>query len=400
MDARSIARLGQDNVRARRDSDQASSSTSRANRSEYAMKAMRCKKEVETYKRKASDESLGNEAQRLTFNVKDAVRRDNLMPAPNEKREEVKGQGQWKCWLPAAHLRAAFAPPITTATEIAREFGGGSGHAGEVMDSVAEFIMDTYTTEARKVLEPDQEHKMLIYSIVMDDTKFKVHPNEESAKPWPLFASQGLLKWKTCDGIDREECIIHPPAPLASTRAASMWAHLNSDIMPVTPMLNAECAALRGTIFMNDSVRANILVGKYLTDKLKSDHKHFTAMVSCKNHQTGLCVAPPTVFLDILGPTFCLSRALADGPTWQKVRDAAFHIISKELEVVEECERSEEDNEYATQLLEKTFFARDATDHNVDDPEVESIMEADIERRRTGNQLIEALPGDWRGQSE
>ena len=84
-----------------------------------------------------------------THNAEKAVRSDDIIPAPGQEREHVKGSGMWKVHLPSSFLRTAFSPPEETALATAKSIDASSRHATDCKYFVAHHLRNTRTHTTR-----------------------------------------------------------------------------------------------------------------------------------------------------------------------------------------------------------------------------------------------------------
>lgn len=127
-----------------------------------------------------------------------------------------------------------------------------------------------------------------------------------------------------------------------------------------------------------------------------TDDSVFVLPGFCKQHATGLCLAPLSTSLGLLSPCFCLVKQLHQGTTFDKFLRIVHTLIDNNLVVKGPSWRpNDAHRKHAEALLELTLYSYDLHEMASDDLEKQRLVEKDRSLRLQGQRLLECCPGDW-----
>ena len=122
----------------------------------------------------------------------------------------------------------------------------------------------------------------------------------------------------------------------------------------------------------------------------------------CKQHASGLCMAPLVKSLGIASPAFCISKQLRQDKFYTRFLCGVRLAIQVRLHWVRESEDPTwrpraQDVRYAEQVLELAYYTRDLRTCK-DEADANELRLQDRLRRQRGQVLIERCPGNWRSK--
>jgi hypothetical protein len=363
--------------------------------SPIAVDRMRMKRSLSQTGTKTTQESKRLTAQITVHNMEKAIVTDDLMTAPGGKSTSAPGTGRWKCWLPTAMLRCAFAAGCESARSIARLFKSSSTTVSRVQQAVAATLMDRQKMNTSELVEPRVQHHHAVSSLMFDATTFEVQPTDGLAGDWPIMGMHGGVSWQPTRGSRRHEEVVIPPAVLLDECAATMINALDSQCaIPI--FLPDHCAKYKALIIHSDNARANMLLYKWLESEAPTGY--VVILVPCGQHNTCLCLVPMTTFLGIICPVFCLVKLFHFGAFFTGVRQHALYLVGCHLKRDTRRKPKEEDREYAEAVLELTYYNINLSVHNAWNMGVDELQELSTERRKKGNRLTKCFNGPWKSR--
>ena len=348
-------------------------------------------------KQKETRQEQAVRAQTIVHNDELAIRADDLLPLPGTERVRTSGSSAWQSMLPSAFLRCAFDGPTGTKKSTAERFKCGGTHAKHVQWMASDLCL-TGQSSGISALQARHDVDYVIFSFMMDETSFRIRTVGDSPEVLPTLAMHGHLTWSE-RGETRNEDVVMMPAAMGNQTAGSLWPALVARAAPVDLLRPFPEAQLRALCPGSDHARAMQKVWNYLESRLPEDT--FFCRGLCKQHATGLCVAPVTTFFDLLCPAFCSVKLLHQGHFHTNYMQGLYLTIHRSVTCILAVDApawrpKPADRDHAERLLECCFYSRDLHAIHASDEEVETHKARDKQRREAGARLISLCPGDWR----
>jgi len=350
-------------------------------------------------KQKETRQEQAVRAQTIVHNDELAIRADDLLPLPGTERVRTSGSSAWQSMLPSAFLRCAFDGPTGTKKSTAERFKCGDTHAKHVQWMASDLCL-TGQSSGISALQARHDVDYVIFSFMMDETSFRIRTVGDSPEVLPTLAMHGHLTWSE-RGETRNEDVVMMPAAMGNQTAGSLWPALVARAAPVDLLRPFPEAQLRALCPGSDHARAMQKVWNYLESRLPEDT--FFCRGLCKQHATGLCVAPVTTFFDLLCPAFCSVKLLHQGHFQTNYMQGLYLTIHRSVTCILAVDApawrpKPADRDHAERLLECCFYSRDLHAIHASDEEMETHKARDKQRREAGARLISLCPGDWRKQ--
>lgn len=358
--------------------------------------------------------ALARETHIEHMNRTKASRRDDVMLVDPTSRPIVNhGSGKWKQLLPTQILRNTFdKDPATAMSSIAAACG-----------SSARYVIDCAFLCARRLLckqeqsvgtlfgsDADFSGGFVSLQLSWDETKFKIRPQGEKntkASSVSTLAMHGHFLWSVDGSFVSEDEVVLKPMAITSTTAA----HMSNAIQQVLPgpllsIWKGDAASL-GTrppkmISLNlgsDHAASNLMLMAHVSAQMPDNTVVFAGL--CKQHASGLCMAPVIRHLDIASPTFCVAKIFRGDGFLVKFRDGLRAAIrASPIRLIRQQDQPNfqpdpADKQYAESVLELAYYHRDLRSRK-DEDDVQRLMEQDKVRRQRGAELLSACPGNWR----
>ena len=292
---------------------------------------MRSAKKKRADKISRENRSLAGEAQRQWVNHMFATRPDELLLQPGVERPDVVGKGKWKCWTAVASQRVAFADAHRSARDVAKQARGSHGHVRVIQDATAEELMRCQARACTEALSQPAQH--IVYDVMHDASQKRVIAGGAGFKKstcHEVCAVHGGLTWKPVGSNERFETVVVPPRCMAVNDADCLTAAV--DLSPVPVILPQEQSSkFRGAVIMSDAAKYNFKFVRdtvVRTSKAVSGHSRPTlvAFMTCKQHQTCICLSNMSVASGLVGNTFATSKVLAKGQVAESVYKATRKI--------------------------------------------------------------------------
>ena len=350
---------------------------------------------------KAGNRKLAAEAQRRWVNHMFATRPDELLLPPGEEREEIHGKGKWKAWTATASQRVAFAGPHRSARDVAKQARGSHRHVRVIQDGSAEELIRRQAHACTEALSQRSEY--FVYDVMHDASQKRLVAGGASfTKPsaHEICAVHGGLTWKPEGGAEPSETVVVPPRCMAANDTDCITAVLETS--PVSVCLpQVQSSKLRGAVIMSDAAEYNFkfvrdVVARTSKAATGNSHPTLVAFMSCKQHQTCICLSNLSVASGLVGNTFATSKVMAKGQVAESVYKSTRKLLMEKLIIAETHDVDPSAEEHNSALLELTYYPRCLYDrHGESRPDV---VAAEEERRRTrGAELQKLLPDKWSG---
>lgn len=290
----------------------------------------------------------------------DAFRPDDLLVEPGDKRADVKGRGMWKRCSARGFCRMVFAPPSANDTALAREKKTTHGYVAAIRQAGCSMCWDIQSQHVQSILENELgENDFVIHTIMFDETELYVKPSDAKANTCSVLAMHAYL---TLGQNGRTwECEVHlPPGSIENKTAESIWEALTTR-SPVPLLLDRKSARFLALNFGSDHHKANLRLIDYAIHVAPDWLLILPGL--CKQHGTGLCLAPVIKEMNIISGAFCIVKQLHQGTFYNDVVQAVFDIVERDLEWI----REEDDPDFKpdaevvasnARLLELTYYAR------------------------------------------
>ena len=361
------------------------------------MKAMSARAAAARSSSRSTQQQLAMQAQSMVHNDQTAVRADDLLLLPGSRRERVRGSGRWQSLLPSAFVRVAFGNPAGPQVDAARHNKLGPTHAKQVQWTAATLCVEGQAACVRQLL--DSEMPYAIFSVMMDETSFRLRCAGDPPEVVPVLALHGHLTWQSAEGSGvKDEDVVLAPVAMCNQAADCLWPALQSRC-PIDLLKPFPKAQLQAICTGSDHAKAMLKVWKYLESKLPSGTFFIRGL--CKQHATGLCIAPVTLLFDLLCPAFCSVKLLHQGHFHSAYMQGIFFTIQRSLVRIVAADSPDwrpdpADQAHAQCLLEKCYYARDLHAIHSTDEELSAHKEKDARRRAQGGRLLRLCPGNWR----
>ena len=365
-------------------------------RSATHMRFLRVNKKLKVKEANKGRKHRELQAQIMRHNLKNASRADYNLVVPGQAREKVEGVASWKKHEPRSALRTAFAEPATPTRVLAKQIDppAATSHISCMQNCAAELLLQGQKAGSDSLLEPASKHKWIIGDVALDESKFKVHLQNEMPLDHSILAAHGGLIARTSTGELVDETVVHPPRAMEANNAKAMWAHLNESPAPI--VLPSSASELRGSIIRHDRHKANLKLDAGVYANLPEDH--LLGVSNCKQHATPNVIASPTKILGLTGGAFCTAKTISDASTFSNIK-AAIEKRVDQMPIREENDFAPDPEhvEYADALLESSYYRRDLHMQMAVDPARADVLAAEDQKRRAlGGELKQFFPGDWR----
>ena len=295
-----------------------------------------------------------------------------------QKRADVKGKGMWKRCTAKGFCEVFFAPsPADNDRALAKEKKTTHGYVAGIRQSGSSLCFDAQNLYVQSILENELgENDFVIHTIMFDETELYVKPSDANANTCSILA---MHAWLTLGQSGKTLQIeVHlPPGAIENKKAESIWAALTTR-SPVPLLLDKKSAKFLAVNFGSDHHKANLRLIDYATHIAPAWLLILPGL--CKQHGTGLCLAPVTKAMNILSGAFCIVKQLHQGSFYSDVVQAVFDIVERGLEWI----REEDDPDFRpdaevvasnAKLLELTYYARNLAGTTVPDENERAAVE-------------------------
>ena len=283
----------------------------------------------------------------------------------------------WKRCTAKGFCEVLFAPPADNDRALAKEKKTTHGYVAGIRQSGSSLCFDAQNLYVQSILENELgENDFVIHTIMFDETELYVKPSDANANTCSILA---MHAWLTLGQSGKTLQIeVHlPPGAIENKKAESIWAALTTR-SPVPLLLDKKSAKFLAVNFGSDHHKANLRLIDYATHIAPAWLLILPGM--CKQHGTGLCLAPVTKEMNILSGAFCIVKQLHQGSFYSDVVQAVFDIVERDLEWI----REEDDPDFRpdaevvasnAKLLELNYYARNLAGTTVPDENERAAVE-------------------------
>ena len=376
-------------------------------RSAASMRACRAGRALKQERSRKEKVNKNIQVQILHHNRNTALRPDDLMVIPGEKRAKISGSGRWQQVLPGTFLAVAFSHPATSDTALSERYDIGNGAPADIRAAAAMLLYRMQSEHVAEVMSPPvpaKQPSFIIFQFMWDIASFKVKVSSGLANTHPVMGAHGMLTFCIGDRIHNEEITI-PPTAVWDESANSMLAVLKRHVPWALPLPENGGLSEPGRCFVGltpgcDSARPNMKLLKFLG----TISSNYLLPGKCRNHSIGLCLEPISVFLGLLCPAFCTIKRLHSATYHTRFLQKLHEVIDAKMAFMTPEEDPwyrpfPDDRQYAAALLEMTYYKRDLHRAYIDDDTKQQLEEEDKVRRAAGQRLMNALVGDWRSKT-
>ncbi len=155
--------------------------------------------------------------------------------------------------------------------------------------------------------------------------------------------------------------------------------------------------ALVGVCPGSDHARSMLRTWNYLASQLPDSTFYLHGL--CKQHATGLCLAPATVWFGFLCSLFCTIKLLHHGNFYQSYLEGLFLVIRASIvrwEHDDDIQLDPEHAAHAKRVLELCFYRRDLHALETSESELERQRLEKFQRLEKGRKVLRVCQGDWR----
>ena len=159
-------------------------------------------------------------------------------------------------------------------------------------------------------------------------------------------------------------------------------------------------ATLRGVCPGSDHAKSMQRVWNYLSTILPPEVLWLQG--HCKQHASGLVLAPFIVFVDMLCSLFCIVNLLHTGSFYQHYLEGLHLVIQSSVVRFtdeDDCEPSEVDAAYSRQVLELCFYGGNLHALSISENEAQQQIADQAAKLRAGRHLLRVCQGDWRANT-
>ncbi len=147
----------------------------------------------------------------------------------------------------------------------------------------------------------------------------------------------------------------------------------------------------------SDHAKSMLRVWNYLASELPGSY--FWTQGLCKQHATGLCLAPATVFMEFVTSLFCTCKLMHVGSFYKTYLEGLYLACRASTvrfdPVRDDVQPDPEDRKKNETLLEICFYGRDLHALNVDVGQAQEHTALESAKLKAGKRLLDACPGDW-----
>ncbi len=118
----------------------------------------------------------------------------------------------------------------------------------------------------------------------------------------------------------------------------------------------------------------------------------------CKQHSTGLIIAPMTVLYNFLNPLFCTCKLLHGGSFYQHYLEGLWLVVRASVirwAPEDEQEKNEQHALQAQRVLELTYYGRDLHALTISEAEQDRQAAESAQRLKLGRKLLKCCQGNW-----
>lgn len=339
-----------------------------------------------------------------------ASRPDDILPDITGDYASTKGSGsgKWKHINPKQALRCAFGQPSQSLKQIGLMVKPPASvtYVRDLLCLVGSLLIAAQAACIETIVCASMSvSSFMVIQFLWDETKYRIKPENElagRATDLSILANHGRIRW--APGVDRyenpyEEDIIVRPTAIEATSAAAMWAafaialpchiwHIFCGI--IAPIFM--CAICLGS----DHHPANIKLMAQIEHLHRDNLNVIIFKGMCKQHGTGLCLAPILKHLDLACPSYCVAKMFRRDKFYKDFRIGIKFSIKKNLKWIKRDDPWRPDathQAHARDVLEMAYFRRDLRNSkNRDDA---FLKELESSRRIKGEKLLDACVGDW-----
>jgi hypothetical protein len=348
-----------------------------------------------------------------TINRSQAVRRDDVQPLEGERYRNTSGSGSgaWKQLESRQVCRVVFDKPCKTLSSLASSIPTppAVSHIRELilMCSLLCLLAENLCITALMCdLLLQHAASFLIVQIMWDETKFRVRPLGELSGRAPevsFLAIHGRVLWTEPDpdNTQHDEDLICPPAAIAGTAAADLWAGLRLVLPPeIFQMLSGQgnLIGLQTLCLGSDHHGANLKLMAYVENMSPQNLMILKGL--CKQHASGLCLQPLLKLLGIPCPAYCVAGLFRQDKFYADFKKGMRLSVARHLKWRKESdEPSWRPNplhiEHARSILELAYFKRDLRD-SATASDAAVGRERESMRRKRGEALLGSCVGNWK----
>jgi hypothetical protein len=321
------------------------------------------------------------------------------------------GSGRWRQHTPDQILRECFASPARSLVSLAALTSTPAAktsttYVKDLMMMCGQMLVQKMATAVKGVIIDRRDGQFNVIQVMADESKFSILPGEASgrgrATDQSIVAMHGRLLWNPAPGAPadtQEDDLILKPVAVHDTTTASIWSAFRSSCPPEVWELISGHVAPQGMVAICLGFDHHPACLKFIAAIEGNAPDNAIVLPGlCKQHGSGLCLAPLIKHLKISCPTYCVAKQFRSDKFFKDLKAGVKISLRTHMTIKDRNWRPEDaDIKYSQALLEMTYYRRDlrtSTDADRVRPEIQKELES--LRRKKGGALIDACSGDWR----